>query len=142
MSSCTYAQARDDVLAMVKTAWALAPETYVMIWDDLKGVIPTTMKPWARTTLKHNDGRQATLCGDSGQKHFERNGILTIQLFTPSGDGLYAADSLIALFTAAFEGKQSSRGIWFKNVRINEIGEDGAFFQTNIIIEFEYYEVK
>lgn len=137
----TFTEARDDILGMVKTAWATAG-SYTLLYDDIKGVIPTTAVPFARAIVRHNTGRQSSLSGGLGTKKFTRQGVLSIQIFSVSGTGLQSADSLCKIMMDAFEGKASPNGVWFRNARINEIGADGFWFQTNVIIEFEYEEIK
>lgn len=138
--SLTITEAKDDILAMVKTAWDTTGK--IMIYDDIGGVIPDTADAWARTTLRHTNANQATLSGGLGTQNYDRSGILTIQIFTPSGKGLASSDIYAKLMMDAFEGKQSANGVWFRNVRLNEIGPDGNFFQTNVVVDFEYRELK
>jgi hypothetical protein len=126
---------------MVKDAWDTTG--YKMIWDDNPGTIPTTMVPWARSTLIHVTGFQATLTDGSGRKRFRRTGFLTVQIFTPTGEGLSSADILAKLISDAFEGQSSPLGVWFRDVKTNEVGsDDGNWYQTNVVIDFEYDEVK
>ena len=42
----------------------------------------------------------------------------------------------------AFEGAATSKQIWFRGTELNIIGEDGAFWQVNVVINFEYDQVK
>lgn len=138
--SLTYTQARDEILTLLKAAWD--PTTYPMIYDDLKGSVPTTSTPWARATLKHFTGNQSTLANDVGNRRFSRSGNLTVQIFTESGKGLSLSDTLAKIVTDAFEGQTSPSGIWFRNVRYNEAVADGNWYQVNVIVDFEYDELK
>ncbi len=135
----TFEQARDIMTSMVKTAWDTT--TYTLIYDDLPGNIPTTSNPWARLTIRHNQSQQASLAGDGGTKRFRRQGVLMVQIFATSGKGLLSSDILSKVIVDAFEGK-SSNGIWFRNVSMNEVGQDGHWFQTNVSVDFEYDEIK
>lgn len=138
--TATYAQARDDILTMVKTVWDTTGLT--MVYDDVAGEPPAGATSWARSTIRHNEGRQTTLADAEGKKRFERTGLLIVQIFTPSGEGLSSADDLAKVISDAFEGQTSPRGVWFKNVRVNEVGPSGNWYQVNVVVEFQYDEVK
>lgn len=141
--SLTITAARDDMLKMVRDAHLSGSFLDAnLIYDDLIGSIPETELTWARATIRHAGGGQATLSGGLGRQRYTRTGILTIQLFSPSGEGLSSADISAKIFMDAFDGKSSANGVWFRKVRFNEIGPDGNFFNNNIIVEFEYDEIK
>ena len=136
--SLTYQQARDEITSLIHTPWAQAHPTYVMLFDDRPGAKPDGNTPWARLTIRHNDGQNAAL----GNKLFGRQGLVTVQIFTPQGEGLLTADILAKLVSDALEGKSTVGGVWFRNVRMREVGGDGSFYQVNVIAEFDYNEVK
>lgn len=134
-----FEQATDEILTILKDAW---DETgYPMYHEDLQTVRETSNSPWATSVIRHASSRQATL-GGIGQRSFLRVGVLIVSVFIQRGNGLSEAYQLAKLVAEAFEGKSSPNGVWFRNVRVNEIGPDGTFFQTNILIDFEYHETK
>lgn len=140
----TIAEARDEILTHFTTAWnAGTPPVPLLMYDD-KHRDPPDNAPYARITVKHNLFTQATVGGKgTGGQRFRRFGIVTVQVFTLSGDGLTNADVLVDLALDAFEGQSTgSDRIEFRNARANEIGEDGPWFQTNVIAEFDYDRVK
>jgi hypothetical protein len=137
--SLTYSQAVDAVLTTFRAAWL--PTTYDAFYDDTAQDRGTDEDPWARATVIHADGFQATLRNGAGQATYRRIGVLTVQIFVASGSGLQTGYDLVKIVSDAFEG-QSVGGLWFRDVRVREIGRDGAFRQTNVIAEFEYDEVK
>jgi hypothetical protein len=92
--------------------------------------------------VQHANSAQATLADESSKKVFTRNGVLTVQIFTVYGIGLTKSDALVKIVQDAFEGKATLNGIWFRNVRASEIGQDGEWHQTNVLVEFIYDEVK
>ena len=138
--SLTVAEGRDDILTVVKTAWDTTG--FTMVYDDQVGSIPTTMVTWARTTVGHAGGGQATLSGSLGQQRYKRTGVVIVQIFTPSSEGLFSSDNSAKVIMDAFDGKSSENGVWFKNVRFVEVGPDGDFYQCNVLIDFEYDEIK
>jgi len=136
--SLTVTQARNEMTAMV--AAALPVDT--IAFDDLPGKVPDTMTSWYRLTIRHSDGEQETLADATGKKRFLRQGLLTVQIFTPVGGGLSIADESVKMILDIFEGKASAGGIWFRNARFREIGAEGDFFQTNVLVDFQYTETK
>lgn len=149
--SLTREQARDEILTVLKTAWDAGVESAgVPIYyqntegDPANTQITGTTDPssWARATLLHNIRRQGALSAATGHILYEIEGILTIQLFTPHGDGLLKSDKLSKIVEDAFDGVKTPSGVWFKNVRSNEVGPSGAWFQTNVVVEFNYDEIK
>lgn len=113
-----------------------------MHYEDVYKPRSKDEKPWAAVTLKHASGFQSTLSGVTGSKTFKRLGLLTTQIFVPTGKGLQEAYDLAKVISDAFEGTSTPGGVWFTNVRLNEVGRDGEFFQLNVIIEFSYDEIK
>lgn len=148
--SLTYEQARDEMHTMFKTAWDAAPQSMGInvLYSDAKKQVPVTNDldnnpdPWARINITHTTGQQASLSGIAGSKRWDRLGLIIIEIFTPLGTGNVLADQLAKIATDAFEGKVSPGGIWFRNVRLNEVGASGNWWKNNIIAEFEYDEIK
>jgi hypothetical protein len=129
--------ARDEILSLFKTAWDNSPITngLPLVFDDSKKEIADDC--FARITIQHNTGFQASF----GATRFTRLGIVFVQIFTPLGNGLKLSDEISELVLSAFEGKSTTSGVWFRNCRLNEIGETDKWFQTNVVCEFEYDKV-
>lgn len=138
--SLTLTQARDEIMAVFKTAWDTTG--YQVFYTDQGGPGPSNRDPWARALVQHNTGFEATLRGAEQTRRYRRLGLITVQLFTPAGDSLSSADTLGKLILDAFEGKATPGGVWFRNARYNEVGPDGDFYQCNVLVEFEYDEIK
>lgn len=134
-----YEQATDDIQKMLTDAWGTTG--YKIYYEGVVEERADNMSPFCRVFLRHVSGRQATL-GGVGHRTFERNGFLTVQIFTPVGKGLLESHRLAKVVGDAFEGRSSGNGVWFRNVRINEIGKDGMFNLLNVIVDFEYHETK
>lgn len=143
----TIADGRDEVLLHFTTKWnAGTPPIPLLLYDDKHRDLPDNA-PYARITIKHNVFPQVTIGatvakGGNGVR-FRRFGIVTVQVFELSGDGLTSADILVDLALDAFEGEKTGLDrVEFRNARANEIGQDGPWFQTNVIAEFTYDRVK
>jgi hypothetical protein len=147
MPISTLAEARDEILLHFTTKWnAGTPPIPLLLYDDRHRDLPDDA-PYARITVKHNVFSQATVGatvakGGDGVR-FRRFGIVTVQIFQPSGGGLTSSDVLVDLALDAFEGEKTGLDrIEFRNARVNEIGQDGPWFQTNVIAEFVYDRAK
>lgn len=139
--SATYEQAVDDILTFFKDAWDATG--YTAIYPNIGGDAPTTVAPWARVTLQHILPQgQASLSGALGTQRYERNGILTVQIFTPLGEGLAELYQLSKIVTDAFDGKATPLHVWFRNARVSEVGPSGHWYQVNVLVDFTYDEIK
>jgi hypothetical protein len=142
----TRAQAVDEILALANTAWVTtagqAAERFK--WENVgaKTVPPVDQSAWGRIVLRHNVSAQKSLPGADGKRRFVRQGVLTIQVFEPIGKGLVGSGDIPEVMKNAYEGVTTAGGVMFRDVTINEVGDDGDFFQTNVVASFEYDEVK
>lgn len=140
----TYEQARDEMLSVFRTAWQaaqpIAPVQYPNVGQALAP--PKTQGPWARVVVAHATGGQRTLAGEAGTRRFGRVGILTAQIFAPVGGGTDLAYNLAQLVVDAYEGQSTPGGAWFRNTRVNEVGVSDGWFQLNVLVDFDYDQVK
>lgn len=135
----TYEEAIDDMQKMVLDTWG--PTGHEIFWESVEADRETDDSAWAVSNIRHVSGRQETL-GGIGNRAFERTGIIFLQIFTRVGNGLQESYQLAKVMADGFEGRSSPNGVWFRNVRINEVGKDGTFSQTTVTVEFQYNEVK
>jgi len=108
------------------------------IYDDTNKTVPKdeTIK-WVRISVRHRVGTRASLGrADDKSKHTQA-GFVFVEIFTPREDGLVNSDVLSAAFADNFRNP-SDGDIWFKDVSEVEMGEDGNWFRTDVIAEFEY----
>lgn len=132
-------EAVDAIGKVFKDAWDTTGGAAV--YDDLPGSVPSDDSTlWARLTIRHTDGGQASLAGDSGARRWRKEGIVTVQVFSPMGDGVQAGRNAAATVVNAFQ--DAKLAVWFRNTRMNEVGASGAFFQTNVSTTFSYDEVR
>ncbi|MCK5131700.1 MAG: hypothetical protein KAR40_06055 [Candidatus Sabulitectum sp.] len=142
--SLTRAQAIAETFALFKAAWDTTSHADLVKYPNVSNdkVPPSAEVPWCRVNWNDNNKEQATLSGAVGSRRFTSYGILVVQVFVPDGKGLIGDIDYPKLISDAYEGKRTTSGIWFKNVTIKGIGSDGSFYQTNVIAEFEYDEIK
>lgn len=140
MNSLTYKEAVDDINAMIKIVGD--SEGFPIHWDNKRTTNSmTTEQPYVAFLIRHAGGQQTSL-GGVGQRTFLRVGTAIARVFTPTGKGLSSAYILAKSIVDAYEGVHSPNGVWFRNVRIQEIGKEGQFHELQVLIEFEYNEIK
>lgn len=148
--AATITTARDEMLSAFIDTWGADPSSssVQVLYENVPGEPPTEvdpatgkLPPYVRVSVRHFTGGQTTLSGAVGTRTFRRDGLVTIQIFTPTGDGFVMSDTLVPIAKRAYEGKATASGIWFRNVRNTEVGTSGAWFQTNILADFTYDEI-
>jgi hypothetical protein len=142
--SLTRLEALDEILTPFKTAWDAEEGTTLVKYDNVPNddVPPTTQVNWARCVVRHSASEQASLSGALGTQRWKRYGILIVQIFEPTAQGLIGSTDLPKIVQDAYEGVRTVGGVWFKDVTVNEIGPSGDFWQTNVLASFEYDEIK
>ena len=142
--TATLTQARDEILTQFRTTWLADPISAELpvLWPDSDSKPPSS-GAWARASVTHGPGGQRTLSGGTGQIRYTHKGFVIIQLFTPRGDGLKLSDQLAIIGKRAFEGVATSPGhVSFYRVVAREIGPDGQWFNTNVLADCEWDEVR
>lgn len=136
----TFDEARDIICGVFKDAWDVYPGTPPAIYTDIPGDTPSAPL-WARVILRHATGRQSSLSGAiNGCQRFTNRGTVFIQVFAEVGNGSVDAYDAAQAIATAFRKAQT--GVWFRNVRINEVGADGNFVQHNVLSDFSYDDVR
>lgn len=155
--TATITEARDDILGRFRTAWLADPLSapIAVKWPDVaQGEFPPKTEdadknviPWARITVLHNPGAggESAISGDGGvaaRRRYTRLGTVTVNIFTARGDGRTLSDQLVIIAMRAFESQRTPNGVIFRNVRPTGVGKDGAYYQANVVCDFEYDEVR
>ena len=138
--SLTITEARDEMSALFQEAWTSTG--YAVFWDDIGQPVENDRSPWARLTVRHADASQATLANHAGRRRYRRVGTVFVQLFAPTGEGLSTLDDMAIEAMRAFEGRTTPGGVWFRDVRLRELGVDGSWQLANVMADFEYDEVR
>ena len=144
MPITTVKEARNEMTDHFTDAWnAQASPVPLLLYQDKKKDIPVTAVPWARMSIAHVDRDRVTIGGETGGTRFRAFGLITVEVYSLYGEGLTNNDVYVNLVIDAFEGQNTGLDrVTFRNVRNEEIGVDGPWFQTNVIAEFEYDIVK
>lgn len=137
--SLTYKQANDDMLKMILNAWSVTGNKiyFESVQDDRE----TDTLPFCKVWIRHANSNQRTL-GGQGARLFERKGFVRIEVYSRITNGLQESYQLAKVASDAYEGRSSDNGVWFRRVRISEMGKDGIFNRVDVIVDFEYHEMK
>ena len=130
-------EARDIILSIFKNVW----DPRLALYNDVPGNIPPSENIWARATIRHATGNQSSLAGEVGTRQFTAEGTVFIQIFTPIGSGSTEGYVAAAQVQNAFRVARNA-DVWFRDVRLNEVGIVGAFDQTNVLATFSYADVR
>lgn len=139
----TFNEANDAILAVFKAAWDALGDpagSFPAFYSDVPGSAPATEITWARVTVRHATGRTRSLTGGLGTQRYENRGFVWVQVFAPVGDGSVAGrDASQAVVNAYRDAKIS---VLFRNVRMAEMGCEGAFERFDVKADFEYDDVR
>ena len=145
----TFAEARDEIYGLFQTAllasaWSSVRVIYPNVeadpLDSTPDITSQQPDPWIRASVTHYSGRQTTIGGPL--QRFERRGAFRAEIYVARSRGMSQADLIAKVVSDAFEGQNTSSGIWFRNVRMDEIGPDGIWFRVDVIADFRYDEIK
>ena len=137
----TYNKAVDSIQKLFKEAWKAGGSLGEVVYENVPS--PKLGEIYARFFIRHFTGGQSTLSGELGRRQFTRSGVITVQVFVPFGkDGLSEGYRIGRLVAEAYEGESTDDGVWFRNVRINEVGPSDKWFQINVLADFQYDEVR
>ena len=126
-----YDTAIKTIRAFFATAWG---NTTPVAYDDVSFTPPP--QTYVRFNISHFDGFQASIGSPTNNRH-RRVGLINAQVFQPQGQASKDARLKADLIVSAFLGKDVS-GITFYDVQAKEIGNDGSYYQINVLIYFRY----
>jgi hypothetical protein len=111
-----------------------------IFYPDVRADDPPTGSPHLRVFTDLVEERQVTLGGIGGRR-YRVFGLVTVQIFTPFGGGQKKSDEISGVVKGAFRGVNTGGdAIEFRNVRVVDVGQAGAWLQTNVLAEFNYDE--
>lgn len=137
--------AYNDTMGRVKLKWDTTgfPIKFPNAPADtaLQALIDTGTTPWARVTYLPNLREQSSIAGPTGSKETAQ-GLVIVQVFTPTGDGGLQDRTLTALVETAFVKVSTPNGVWYRKVRTECVGQEGFWWHSNVIAEWSYDEVR
>lgn len=147
-----YDQIDDEINSLFYEKWKAETTSIVgyipkVYWQGVEErETPDSSKFWARLSRQTVGEEQATLSnceGLPGQKKYEAYGLVFIQIFCPKSEtqAFNLGKLLAKVARNSFRGKRTPGGIWFRNVRINELEPEELYERFNVVTEYEYNEL-
>jgi len=133
----TPSEARNAITSRYLTEYS---EQFPIALDNLKFERPNPNVKWVRLNIQFNSGNQSSL-GTIGNRKFIKYGLVFIQVFTPINKATEDNDLLAASSLELLDGVRLE-GLWLYNGRIDTIGSDGEFYQQNVVVEFEFEDIR
>lgn len=137
--SLTFAESYDEIHALFKATWD--GTGLFTDYEDVPAKRANDQDNWSVFRVFYESSSQASL-GGTGNRMFRRRGTIIVSIYTRSGNGLQDAQSLAKTAIDIFEGNATSGGVWFRNAQMQNRGMDGEFYLTQVLVNFEYDEVK
>lgn len=159
-SAITLAQAREAVSQQWKVQWEIlhpGSATPVdltnplcvpyQLEDEYFKEPPSTRainglpQQWCRVTLRNINSGQVTL-GTRGARTYQRMALVWVQIFGPVNQGMNALDLLADQVKKIIEGESFGGITPAGGAQINEVGDDGHWYEMAVVIPVTYYELK
>ena len=142
--SASTEQAENEMFAVAKDGLVANAPTAIRYWPDSeKNGPPSQDVEWVRVSIRYRDQYQASLSNQNGRRRWRRDGVLNLQIFIPQAAGGRARARLVACaMRDLFQATQTPGGVWFRNVKADDIGPDKSWHNWNVTIPFTYDEVK
>lgn len=136
-----------EMADLFRQAWEVSAG-YKTEWPNMKANInPDDGDTWARWNLDYVGGGQSSM-GKTGQRKFEKRGLIYVTVYTPLGAGLASARDASQVAIFAYEGKRTPSDVWFRNVRIESEGHgkgtggNKSWWTTLVVAEFSYEHLR
>lgn len=80
---------------------------------------------------------------EDSKARYTNNGLIFVQVFAPLflADGPTVGRQLAEAIRNAYRKAQTDASVWYRNARIEEMTNDGTFFQYRVIVEYEFDEL-
>jgi hypothetical protein len=139
-----------------KKAYQAASEPFVLVWVDSSGLpmlyfdetkdlnFPSGEIVWANMHINFIGRKQVTFADYHGQKSYEITGQTMIDVFSPvmKGVNVNGLDVGLDACQAVVDAYSKNNGcMWFKEPKMKNKGNDGAFYKFTIFVDFVYYDL-
>lgn len=131
-------QARDIIFGVVND-YALAQTPAIAVkWPDTAFDKPAAA-PYFDTAIRHATSPQASLADSSGARIWENAGVCSVTVNVPIARGLQLGYTHGQGLIDAFRAYRGS--VWFRNIRLRELGSEGGFERMQVLTDFEYRDI-
>ncbi len=141
----TPSEAVNAIVDAWEAGWDESNARTYFLWDALPNPEPVHNRAWCRLTVQHTATVQATLnSSTSGAKRWDREGMVTVQIFAPvsGGSPQLAALALAELAREILEGRSLPGNLVLFAAQITEVGTDSVWWQVNVNVQFLYQETR
>ena len=128
--------ARESMYQAFVSGW----DTFTTFTFENEDFTPPNSDSWVRMYVRHDDRNQETL-GRVGNRKFESEGRIVVQIFTLLNKGAGAADPIVEKVRSIFEGK-TINGIRYHIVNYRELDSDNKWHMVVAEVSFVYNETK
>ncbi len=132
----TPSEARNEIMKRYLTEFS---GQFPIALDNKKFVKPDGTK-WVRLSIQFNSGAQDSL-GKVTNRKFVKWGLVFVQVFTPSNKGTNDNDDLCHAALNLLDGVRINN-LWMYNGKIDTIGSDGEYYQQNVVVDFEFENIR
>ena len=136
------AQADREMAGLFRDVWEVGAG-YACQWPNAAALPINSLAVWAHWSQQYTGGGQRSF-GPVGRRKFAKDGAVIIVCFTPLAKGSTLGRQIAQIALGAYEGKKTSGGVTFRNVRIESEGQgqsdgtDRAWWATAVVAEFNY----
>lgn len=102
---------------------------------------PSIPASWIRITVIFNEGSQTTL-GEKGNRKFQKSGFVNVQVFTPVNKGTDLNDEMANNILVFLDGVSMDYGLWLYNGTIKTIGDRDDYYQQQVVVEFNFEDIR
>lgn len=145
----TYPQATDEIKSFFWSDWNSVKTSSIVgyvpkvFWQGITEPDPPDSDAfWARFSIQTVFEEQSGLSGGDLSRRYTTSGLIFIQIFCPKSEsrGFEFGQQLASVGRASFRGRSTPGGVWFRNVRINELNPEQLCYRFNVVSEFEFDE--
>lgn len=109
-------------------------------WPNFTNTVPNNGDSYCQVNIKFDKSYQSTISRKIGSRRFDTYGSFIVKLFTEIGKGNKQSLDLSNIIKNSLI--DSRVGVNFINTKTLEAGAVGLYHQTNIILTFNFSEVR
>lgn len=140
MPAASMEVARKEILARFQAAIAASSFPNIKVdYEGVKKAPPAGTAPFIRAGVRHKAGGAVSLGTLNSKRRHQQEGTFFAQVFVPVGKGNSESDPICGVILNAYRtGGPTASGVQFLRPHPEEVGEDGAWWQVNCLVDFQY----
>lgn len=133
----TIDEAINTMIAVFRECWE--PTGFLVKFPDSNFTAPTD-QPYAVVSYQFSNNGKVSLSDHIGRRIYARSGTFYIQIFTPTNDAVKNGCELSQNVINTFENAHNDN-LRFDNIYPVRVGQDGNFYQTNVLVNFYFEDI-